>query len=77
MALDFSTAGGIFLFFLFTFCIQTGLGLLDTRLALERQELVVVYVMGIVGCSIPTMGLTEYLLPIISGGLYYASPENE
>ena len=77
MALDFSTAGAIFLFFLFTFCIQTGLGLLDTRLALERQELVVVYVMGIVGCSIPTMGLTEYLLPIISGGLYYASPENE
>ena len=52
-------------------------GLLDTRLALERQELVVVYVMGIVGCSIPTMGLTEYLLPIISGGLYYAGPENE
>ena len=77
MALDFSTAGAIFLFFLFTCCIQTGLGLLDTRLALERQELVVVYVMGIVGCSIPTMGLTEYLLPIISGGLYYASPENE
>jgi len=33
--------------------------------------------MGIVGCSIPTMGLTEYLLPIISGSIYYASPENE
>ncbi|MEE3259990.1 MAG: DUF6785 family protein [Candidatus Latescibacterota bacterium] len=77
MALDFSTAGAIFLFFLFTFFVHTFLGFLHPRLALKREELVVVYIMGIVGCSIPTMGLTEYLLPIISGGLYYASPENE
>jgi hypothetical protein len=77
MALDFSTAGAIFLFFLFTFFVHTFLGLVHPRLALCREELVVVYIMAIVGCSIPTMGLTEYLLPIISGSLYYASPENE
>ena len=77
MALDFSTAGAIFLFFLFTFFVHTFLGLLHPRLALRREELVIVYIMGIVGCSIPTMGLTEYLLPIISGGTYYASMENE
>ncbi len=77
MALDFSTAGAIFLFFLFVFIVHSLLGLLHPRLAFRRQELVVVYIMGIVGCSIPTMGLTEYLLPIISGAVYYASPENE
>ena len=77
MALDFSTAGAIFLFFIFIFFVHTLLGLLHPRLAFQRQELAVVYIMAIVGCSIPTMGLTEYLLPIISGAVYYASPENE
>ena len=77
MALDFSTAGAIFIFFLFTFFVNAFLALLHPRLALRREELVVAYIMGIVGCSIPTMGLTEYLLPIISGSMYYASPENE
>ncbi|MBJ67274.1 MAG: hypothetical protein CME28_04605 [Gemmatimonadetes bacterium] len=77
MALDFSTAGAIFLFFVFIFFVHTFLGLLHPRLAFHRQELAVVYIMGIVGCAIPTMGLTEYLLPIISGAVYYASPENE
>jgi len=77
LALDFSTAGAIFLFFLFVFLVHTFLGLIHPRLAFRREELVVVYIMGIVACSIPTMGLTEYLLPIISGALYYATPENE
>jgi hypothetical protein len=77
LALDFSTAGAIFLFFLFIFLIHTFLGLIHPSLAFRREELVVVYIMGIVGCSIPTMGLTEYLLPIISGVTYYATPENE
>ena len=77
MALDFSTAGAIFLFFLFIFLVHTFLGLLHPRLSFCREELVVVYIMSIVSCSIPTMGLTEYLLPIISGVLYYATPENE
>ena len=77
MALDFSTAGAIFLFFIFVFIVHTALGLVHPRLAFRREELVVVYVMAIVSCSIPTMGLTEYLLPIISGALYYATPENE
>jgi len=77
LALDFSTAGAIFLFFIFVFVVHTALGLLHPRLAFRREELVVVYIMAIVSCSIPTMGLTEYLLPIISGAVYYATPENE
>jgi hypothetical protein len=77
LALDFSTAGAIFLFFLLVLFVHTGLGLIDRRLAFRREELVVVYIMSIVACSIPTMGLTEYLLPIISGATYYATAENE
>jgi len=77
MALDFSTAGAIFLFFVFVFLVHTLLAAIHPRLGFHRQEMIVVYIMAIVSCSIPTMGLTEYLLPIISGALYYATPENE
>lgn len=77
MAIDFSTAAAIFLFFLLVLVVHTGLGWLHPRFAFKPEELVVVYIMAIVSCSIPTMGLTEYLLPIISGAIYYATPENE
>ena len=77
LAIDFSTAGAIFLFFVLVFIVHTTLGLIHPRLSYSRQELVVIYIMAIVSCSIPTMGLTEYLLPIISGAMYYATPENE
>ena len=77
LSLDFSTAAAIFLFFAFTLFVNTGLGLIDPRLRLSPQELMVVYLMATIACSIATMGLTEYLLPILSGAVYYASPENE
>ncbi len=77
LSLDFSTAAAIFLFFLFTFFVNTGLGLIHPRLRLTPQELMVVYLMATIACSIATMGLTEYLLPILSGAGYYASAENE
>ncbi len=76
-ALDFSTAGAIFLFFLFVLGVQTALRLVHPALGLRREELVVVYIMAMVGCAIPSMGLTEYLLPITAGAVYYATPEND
>ena len=30
-----------------------------------------------ISCSIPTMGLTLYLIPLISGIKYYSNPQNE
>ena len=45
-------------------------------LALNRSELIVVYIMLIVVASLATMGLCEPLLPCISAFVYYASPEN-
>ena len=77
MALDFSNAGAIFLFFTLVLLCHTGLKLIHHRLGFRNQELVVIYIMALVGSSIPTLGLTENLLPIISGVFYYATPENE
>jgi len=77
MAADFSTAGAIFLFFLLAGMVNVGLGMLSPALALPRRELIVVYIMMIVASAIPTMGLSEYLLTIITGAQYYATPENE
>ena len=77
MAIDFSTAGAIFLFFLLTGVGNAALGILSPRLALKRGELLVAYIMMIVASAIPTMGLSEYLLTIMTAGPYYATPENE
>jgi len=76
MAIDFSTAAAIFLFFVLTFLINAGMGKLNKRLALNSGELKTVYVMMVVACAIPTMGMSAQLLPIITAPFYYALPEN-
>jgi len=75
--LDFSTAGALFLFFLLVGILNVALRVVSPALALRRGELIVVYIMMITASAIPTMGLTAYLLPIIAGAEYYATPENE
>ena len=46
-------------------------------LALNRAELVLVYVMLLVVSALCTMGLTQQLLPTLTGIFYYASPANQ
>ncbi len=46
-------------------------------LALNRAELVLVYVMLMVVSSLCTMGMTQQLLPAITAFFYYATPENK
>lgn len=75
MALDFTTPAAIFLFFVVTL-VNVCLWASRRVWALSPGELVTIYVMMIVACAIPTMGLTSYLLPIIVTPAYYASPEN-
>ena len=77
MALDFSTPGAIFLFFALVGLLNPLAARLRPGWALGRRELLVVYVMMIVGSSICTMGLSEYLLPIITSFHYYATPAND
>ncbi len=77
LSIDFSTAGALFLFFLLTGFFNALLRRFAASLALGRRELIVAYIMMIVASAIPTMGLSEYLLTIITGAQYFATPENE
>ena len=76
MAIDFSAATAIFVFFVLTFIINAGAGRLSTRFALTGAELRTVYMMLVVACAIPTMGYSAQLLPIITAPFYFATPEN-
>jgi hypothetical protein len=77
VALDFSTPGAVFLFFVLAFLVNVILGALRRRWALNAGELIVAYIMMIVASAIPTMGLTSQLLPIITAPYYYATTENK
>jgi len=77
MDLDFSTPAAIFLFFVLVFFVNGALRAVYERLALTSGELVVVYVMMMIGTVIPTMGLTAYWLSTIAAPFYYAAPENQ
>ncbi|MBT6145277.1 MAG: hypothetical protein HOH74_07610, partial [Gemmatimonadetes bacterium] len=56
---------------------NTALAAMGRNLALNRSELIVVYIMLVVVASLATMGLCETILPAITGVFYYVSPENK
>ena len=76
LAHNFSTPAALFLFFLLILGVNLLLRWLLPGYALRRAELAVVYIMAMLATSVPTVGFTENLLPIISGLYYYATPEN-
>ena len=73
---DYSTPAAVFFFFLFVVLINPLLGLLRRRWRFDQAELVTVYVMAAVACTLPTSGLVCILLPHMSAGTYFATPEN-
>ena len=74
---ELASPGIIFsIFILLLASVNVIVASLGKSLSLNRGELLVVYVMMIVASAIPTMGISEYLLPIITAVFYYASPEN-
>jgi hypothetical protein len=77
MALDFSTGGALFLFFLLVGGINVVVGRAHRAAALRRSELLVVYIMLVTASALPTMGLCEILVANITSLTYYATPENE
>ena len=56
--------------------INLPLTLRGSSLALNRSELVLVFVMLLIVSALCTMGLSYQLLPILTALFYYASPEN-
>ena len=76
MALNSSSPGAIFLFFLFTLFINSLFRAVKRRFALSRADLVMVYVMLLMAVTVPTQAFVGYLIPVISGLYYYSTPEN-
>ena len=76
MALNSSSPGAIFLFFVLVVVVNTLLRALGRGLALGRADLVLIYAMMLLASAVPTQAFVGYLIPIISGLYYYATPEN-
>ncbi len=72
----FNTPAAIILFFFLALFGNAFLGLLRRSWMLNRAELALVYIMWIVATAIPEWGFTSFLLPDITGVVYYATPEN-
>jgi len=73
---DYITAGAIMLFFVLLAGVNPLLKLLAPRWAFSSTELILIYVMMIVGCAIPTWGLVTNLFHILTLPFYRATAEN-
>ena len=76
MHFDYSTPGAVFFFLLFLVIVNPVAALLRWRWRFSGAELATVYVMAAVACTLPTEGLIAKLLPRISSGIYFSTPEN-
>ncbi|MGE4535415.1 DUF6785 family protein [Halomonas sp.] len=68
--------GVIAIFFVLVALLNPALRLLGPRLALRRDELLVIFVAALLAASVVTWGLVGQLLPIMTGVSYYATAEN-
>jgi len=64
-------------FMVVAFLLNAVMSARGRNLALNRSELIVVYIMLMVVASLASVGLCETILPAITGAFYYVSPENE
>lgn len=74
---DFHTGGALFMFFILIFIVNSIWKLLHKRSSLSSQELIIVYIMMIVACSIISWGFVLNLIPILAGIYYYANDINQ
>jgi len=76
MNFDYSMGAALFFFALVALIINPAIRLARASWAFSRSELAIVYIMAAVACVLPTNGLVGNLIPAISGGIYYATAEN-
>ena len=76
MGINSSSPGAIFFFFLLTLFVNVVLGLIKRQFALGRADLILVYSMLLMAVTLPTYNFLNYLIGMISGPYYMASPEN-
>ena len=77
LTIDFSTAAAVVLMFAACLIVNGMLRRLVPSQAFLSGELYIGYVMAAIGCSICTMGLTLYLIPLLPAVTYLASAENQ
>jgi hypothetical protein len=76
LAHNHNTPAALFVFFLFIGIVHTCTVAIKRSWGFSRGELATIYIMAMIATCIPTIGFSEYLLPIIAGFSYYATPEN-
>ena len=77
MAIDHMPVAAISLFLALLLLLHLPLRVCRKWLNLSTAEMLVIYIMCFVGCSVATMGLGSQVLPIIGAPYYYATPTNE
>lgn len=76
MTNDHSAGASIFFLFLLCLFINPVLKKIKKEIALTSKELVLIFVMMLVACAIPSWGLVMNLIYLIAGVHYFATPEN-
>ena len=77
LAANFTTGAALFLFFFLVGGVNTFLRIVWRSAALQTGELATIYIMMMVACTIPTVGLMGYLPPLLTAPYYYATAEND
>ena len=77
LACDFFPLGVMLPFTLVVAGINVLLKLVNRSMGLTPKELIFIFIMGLIACTIPTFGLVAYMLSISSSPYYYASTENQ
>lgn len=77
LTMDFTTAAAVVVMFAACLIVNGMLRRLMPSQAFLSGELYIGYVMAAIGCSICTMGLTLYLIPLLPAVTYLASAENQ
>ncbi len=76
MTTNYFPLGLAFLFILIALFLNPLLRRAGPRFALRGDDLGVVYMMLTAAVSVPTYGMTGYLISIVASPFYYATPEN-
>jgi hypothetical protein len=76
MARDFGSPVAVFLLIIIAVLLNPLLRLLRRSWYLSGSEVALIYIMSLLAAAIPSMGLTSFFVPFLSGAQYYAMPEN-
>ena len=75
-AISYLPLSVVFLFTGLVFLNATAKSLLKVR-GLSTSELGLIFIMSLVGASIPTWGTSTYMIAVVAAPQYFASPENQ